>query len=184
MDEIQWCYHSNETSLVVLSHGAIYLVCNSNFWIYGWNTMVLPFKWNFFGSTFTWCYLFCSILQIEIWIFCPLSTIFGGERVKKKNKYVFLDYRQKIERMGNQWKYKYWRGFESLRLLSFQNKITLKIIQQRKLICIHSFLAYVVHGSGVSPYYMFKTLLECYFSSSMEERIHFRARYKTWRKKS
>ena len=24
MDEIQWCYHSNETSLVVLSHGAIY----------------------------------------------------------------------------------------------------------------------------------------------------------------
>ena len=24
MDEIQWCYHSNETSLVVLLHGAIY----------------------------------------------------------------------------------------------------------------------------------------------------------------
>ena len=122
----------------VLSHDTIYLVSSSNFWIYGWNTMVLPFKWNFFGSTFTWCYLFCSILQIEIWIFCPLSTIFGSERVKKKNKYVFLDYRQKIERMGNQWKYKYWRGFESLGLLSFQNKITMKIMQQLKF--IHVFI--------------------------------------------
>ena len=30
-DEILWCYHSNETSLAVLSHGAIYLVGSSNF---------------------------------------------------------------------------------------------------------------------------------------------------------
>ena len=26
-----WCYHSNETSSAVLSHGTIYLVCSSNF---------------------------------------------------------------------------------------------------------------------------------------------------------
>ena len=31
VDEILWCYHSNETSSAVLSHGAIYLVCSSNF---------------------------------------------------------------------------------------------------------------------------------------------------------
>ena len=25
---MKWCYHSNETSLAVLSHGTIYLVCS------------------------------------------------------------------------------------------------------------------------------------------------------------
>ena len=54
VDEIVWCYHSNVTSSVVLSHGTIYLVCSSNFWVCGWNPMVLPFKWNLFSSTFTW----------------------------------------------------------------------------------------------------------------------------------
>ena len=31
VDEILWCYQSNETSSAVLSHGTIYLVCGSNF---------------------------------------------------------------------------------------------------------------------------------------------------------
>ena len=31
VDEILWCYHSNESSSAVLSHGTIYLVCSSNF---------------------------------------------------------------------------------------------------------------------------------------------------------
>ena len=31
MDEILWCYYSNETSSAVLSHSTIYLVCGSNF---------------------------------------------------------------------------------------------------------------------------------------------------------
>ena len=31
VDEIGWCYHSNETSLAVFSHGLINLVCSSNF---------------------------------------------------------------------------------------------------------------------------------------------------------
>ena len=30
-NEILWCDHSNESSLAVLSHGTIYLVCSSNF---------------------------------------------------------------------------------------------------------------------------------------------------------
>ena len=61
VDEILWCYHSNETSSAVLSHDTIYLVCSSNFWVCGWNPMVLPFKWNLFSSTFTWYYyLVCS----------------------------------------------------------------------------------------------------------------------------
>ena len=35
VDEILWCYHSNETSSIVLSHGAICFVCSSNFWVCG-----------------------------------------------------------------------------------------------------------------------------------------------------
>ena len=31
VDEILWCYYSNETSSAVLSHGTIYLVYSSNF---------------------------------------------------------------------------------------------------------------------------------------------------------
>ena len=31
VDEILWCDPSNETSSAVLSHGAVYLVCSSNF---------------------------------------------------------------------------------------------------------------------------------------------------------
>ena len=30
VDEILWCYHSNETSSAVLSHGTVKLVCSSN----------------------------------------------------------------------------------------------------------------------------------------------------------
>ena len=31
VEKIQWCDHSKETSLAVLSHGTIYLVPGSNF---------------------------------------------------------------------------------------------------------------------------------------------------------
>ena len=48
LDEILWCDHSNETSSAVLSHGTIYLVCSSNFWICGCNPVGWPFKWNVF----------------------------------------------------------------------------------------------------------------------------------------
>ena len=46
VDEILWCYHSNETSSAVLSHYAI--VRSSNFWICGCNPVGWPFKWNVF----------------------------------------------------------------------------------------------------------------------------------------
>ena len=35
VDEILWCYHSNESFSEVLSHGTIYLACCSNFQICG-----------------------------------------------------------------------------------------------------------------------------------------------------
>ena len=35
VDEILWCYHSNEISSAVLSHGAIYIVHFSNFRVCG-----------------------------------------------------------------------------------------------------------------------------------------------------
>ena len=31
-----------------------------NFWVWGWNTMVLPFRWNLLGRTFEWCHLSIS----------------------------------------------------------------------------------------------------------------------------
>ena len=31
VDELLWCYHSNETSSAVVSHGAICFVCSFNF---------------------------------------------------------------------------------------------------------------------------------------------------------
>ena len=58
MDEILWCDHSNEISSAVLSHGTIYIVCSSNFWVCRWDPMMLPFKWNLFSSTFT-SYIVC-----------------------------------------------------------------------------------------------------------------------------
>ena len=46
----------NETSSAVMSHGTIYLVSSSDFWVCGWNLVMLPFKWNLFSSTVTWCF--------------------------------------------------------------------------------------------------------------------------------
>ena len=80
LDKIPLCDHSNETSSAVLSHGTIYLVCSSHFWVCGWNPMVLPFKWNLFSSTFTLHHLLSKFLPNEIWNFCfiwlrPLRTV-------------------------------------------------------------------------------------------------------------
>ena len=63
VDGILWCYHSNKTSSAVISHGTIYLVRNSNFWVCERNSTVLPFKWNFFGRNFAQYFLFLRILQ-------------------------------------------------------------------------------------------------------------------------
>ena len=85
VDEILWCYHSNETSSAVLSHGTIYLACSCNFWVCGWNLMVLPFKWNLFSSIFTWYYFVFCILQNDVGKCCWIMTLasLGSERVKE-----------------------------------------------------------------------------------------------------
>ena len=49
VDEILWCYHSDETSSAVLSHGTIYLVCSSIFHVYeyGVTIRIKPFQLHF-----------------------------------------------------------------------------------------------------------------------------------------
>ena len=61
VDKILWCDHSNETSSVALSHGAIYLICSPNFSVSGRNPMVAPLKQNLSSSSFIWRYSFCTM---------------------------------------------------------------------------------------------------------------------------
>ena len=63
--KLLWCDHPNETSSAVLSHGTIYIICFSNFWVYGPNPMMWPFKWNLLACTFTWYYLFFKFHKIK-----------------------------------------------------------------------------------------------------------------------
>ena len=44
MDEILWCYHSNESSLPVLTHGDINFVLSQNkIWKLGWKLLLAKF---------------------------------------------------------------------------------------------------------------------------------------------
>ena len=52
--EILWCDHSNETSSAVLSHGAICLVCSSNFGVCGENPLVSHQDVSFGSMTEVW----------------------------------------------------------------------------------------------------------------------------------
>ena len=54
MDETLKCDHSNESYWAVLSCAAVYYAVQggTNFWVYGWNPKVSPFKWNLLNSTF------------------------------------------------------------------------------------------------------------------------------------
>ena len=100
VDEILWCYHSNETSSAVLSCNTI----KTNFWLRGWNPMVLPFKWNLFSSSFTRYYLlsnyvvltFVSVNEIlccyhsnetYLAVLCIVLFIFG---ILEKKTWVFF----------------------------------------------------------------------------------------------
>ena len=53
VDQILWCYHSDETSSAVLSHGTVKLVCSSNLLIIFFRIMITLIK-----------YLFSSISEI------------------------------------------------------------------------------------------------------------------------
>ena len=65
VDEILEWNHSNESYRAVLSCGTVYYAVQSgtNFWVCGWNPLVLPFKWNLFSSVFLYSILF---IQNEI----------------------------------------------------------------------------------------------------------------------
>ena len=82
MYQIRWCYHSNESSSVVLSHGTIYLVWSSNVWVWGWYPKVRPFYWNLFrSSSVTFLVLFISLVFYNIYfsIFFLLPGTFKSE---------------------------------------------------------------------------------------------------------
>ena len=60
-------WHSNATSLPILSHRTIFLVGISHFWVGWWiNSAMWPFKWNLSSSTFTSCCFF-GFLQNKVW---------------------------------------------------------------------------------------------------------------------
>jgi len=61
VDETLVCDHSNESYWAVLSCGTVYYAVQggSNFWVYGWNPSVWPFKWKLLSSTFMWYCLLC-----------------------------------------------------------------------------------------------------------------------------
>ena len=77
VDEILWCFHSNETSSAVLSQGPFFLQWSCNFNVCGRNPVVLPSKWNLLRRTFAYCYLNLTILQKQIWIFFCSDLHFG-----------------------------------------------------------------------------------------------------------
>ena len=55
--------------------------------------MVWPFKWNLLSSTFTWYYLYLSILQNEIWdsSWILILGTCGSERAKVYETASFAD---------------------------------------------------------------------------------------------
>ena len=85
MDKILRCYHSNETSSAVLSHGTIHLVCSSNFWVCGWNPIMLLFKGNLFDRTFApYCLFFRIIKKLKYYFFIIRSASFNFDYANKK----------------------------------------------------------------------------------------------------
>ena len=87
VDEILWCYYSNETSSAVLSVGVIYLVCSSMFWVYGRNEacgVIFQMKTSWaVRSQDAMCITFikwnnCNFLLIWFW-----SLLGVSERAKK-----------------------------------------------------------------------------------------------------
>ena len=79
-------YRTHTTPRV--SYGDI--IGDSDIWVYGWNPIVLPFKRNLFSSTFTWHFLYFSILQMKFGIrleFWLLGTL-GSERVNQNTQVI------------------------------------------------------------------------------------------------
>ena len=69
MDEILWCDHSNESYWAVLSCATDYYAVqgDSNFWVYGRNPMMWPFKWKLVSSALLWYCLLCCTGCSNFW---------------------------------------------------------------------------------------------------------------------
>ena len=72
VDEILWCYHSNETISAVVSHVTIYLVCSSNLWVCmkfdGVATQMVPFLYcNSWKICITWVSVCWHLRAKTIW---------------------------------------------------------------------------------------------------------------------
>ena len=80
LEKILWCYHSNETSPAVFSHGTIYLVCSSNFlsvWIksYGVTIPMKPLQQYFHMVLFIqYVVLTCKSLEKILWCYYSNET--------------------------------------------------------------------------------------------------------------
>ena len=59
VDEIPWCYHSNETSLSELSHSAIYLECSSKFFESGDEIL-----WCYHSDETFWAELLSGVISV------------------------------------------------------------------------------------------------------------------------
>ena len=80
--EILKCCHSNESYRAEISIGAVYYAIQggSNFWIYGWNPIVWPFKWKLLSITSLWsCSLYCTR-----WFYSSLSDSYVASYVFTK----------------------------------------------------------------------------------------------------
>ena len=90
-NEILWCYHSNETSSVVLLQGTVYLVCSSNFRVWGWTAVVWPFKLNRAILYVCLLFSFFNISQREIWpFFRKKNWLLALQKQKKRRRFRLI----------------------------------------------------------------------------------------------
>ena len=84
MDEILKCDHLNESYWAVHSCVTVYYAVQggSNFWVYGWNPMVWPFKWKLLSSTFLWYCLLCCTRWLSV-TFESVNEILKCDHSKK-----------------------------------------------------------------------------------------------------
>ena len=89
-----------------LSHGIVYFLCSSHFWVCWWSPMLLTFKWNLSGRHFKWYFLFLRInfSKKKFKLFCDffsLVTYWSGS----VNTSLTVTVRQKCRLQGT-WKKK------------------------------------------------------------------------------
>ena len=70
-DEILKWNHSNESYWAILSFGAVYYTVRSgsNFWVWGRNPKMEPFKRKLLSNTFLWCCLLYCTRWFYFWVY-------------------------------------------------------------------------------------------------------------------